>query len=135
MRYRAIHDEGCVDAAESEDGWYLLRKSLRVRGKTYRAGCVVKRVRSTWLIEDLEQGFSDSLPLDRSMVCEAWYDGVSLFEVECATDGVICARPVSACGSFESIDPIVVIGSIEPGESRVFARFGRCFLPLEFFGW
>ena len=135
MGYRAIYMENCAAEAEPEDGWYLLRKSLRVRGRAYRAGSVVKQVGSALYIEDVEQGFSDPLPLDRSMVCGAWYDGVALFEVECAIDGVICARPVSGCGPFERIDPMVVIGSIEPGESRVFARFGRCFLPLEFFGW
>ncbi len=135
MVCRAVADQVCAHKRQKGDGWYLLRRGTRILGHSYPAGSVVERVNGSWYIHEGEDRDQQALPLDSSMVCEVSYDGVSLFVVERDSETLLHARPVSSPMTWVRIDPMLITMNIQPGDSHICARFGRCFLPLEFFGW
>ena len=128
-------EQGSASENHERDGWYLLRRGTAILGRSYRAGSVVERLKGAWHIHEEVLGPTEALPLHSSMVCEVSYDGVALFVVECDSERVLHARPVSGSLPLIRIDPMLINSNMQPGDTHVCARFGRCFLPLEFFGW
>lgn len=135
MVRQALAEQNFADEFEKGDGWYLLRRGASFNHCQYRAGAIVERWRGAWYVEAGTHGEKEELRLDPWMVCEVSYEGVSLFVVECDAKKVLYARPVLSALPLERVDPLLVACSLQPGEGCVCARFGRCFLPLEFFGW
>jgi len=120
---------------KKRDGWYLLRRGVSFDRQHYPAGAIIERVHGDWCVHEGAFGAKRALELEPWMVCDVSYDGVSLFVVECDAKNVLSARAVLSSSEGERVDPLLVSVTLQPGESCVCARFGRCFLPLEFFGW
>lgn len=116
------------------NGWYLLRKNHIVADRVYRAGTLVEHLRGEWFLRDARED-GTKLVLDSGSVCRTFYQGVSLYEIECTNRGVFYAKPVLSDTPFSKVDARVVHAPIESGDSRVCIKFGYCFLPLEFFNW
>ena len=123
----------------NEDGWYFLRRDVSIRGKRYRAGTLVEHVHGEWFVQSAASdaaGFEGCAGLiDASMVCKTSYGDVSLYEVWRVRDDLVYARPVLSDVSPQSVDPMTLNVALASGQSRICVRFGRCFLPPEFFNW
>lgn len=117
-----------------EDGWYLLRRSVLLSNRIYRAGTLVEYRSGAWFLRDSSHG-EKNISLTPEMVCRTFYHGVSLYQLECTGRGVIFARPVLSEQQSERVDPMLVHLAIQSGEGRVCVKFGHCFLPLELFKW
>jgi hypothetical protein len=115
-------------------GWYLLRKNHIVANRVYRAGTLVEYLRGEWFLRDARED-GTKLDLDPASVCRTFYQGVSLYEIECTERGAIYAKPVLSDTPFSKVDPRVVHVPIKSGDCRVCIKYGCCFLPLEFFNW
>lgn len=135
MVRQALAEQNFAGECEGADGWYLLRRGASFNQFQYRAGALVERVGGAWYVEAGTLGEKKELRLAPWMVCEVSYDGVSLYVVECDAKKVLHVGPVLGSLPLERVDPMLVAINLQPGESCVCARFGRCFLPLEFFGW
>lgn len=120
---------------KKQDGWYLLRRGVTLDRQHYRAGVIIERLHGAWYVDKGAFGAKRALQLEPWMVCDVSYDGISLFVIECDAKNVLSARAVLSSAEGERVDPLLVSVPLTPGESCVYARFGRCFLPLEFFGW
>lgn len=122
-----------------DDGWYFLRRDVPLYGKQYRAGTLVELQHGEWFVHESAGNGKDSarrlIPIDSSLVCRTSYGGVSLYEIWRGGEGLVYARPVLSDASPQSVDPMAVNVNLPSGQSRVCVRFGRCFLPLEFFNW